>query len=178
MTWEEACECSSLEDMPFKIELDAEGNLVMSEVRVWHGAMQAQIGALLMDLLPGGKGAHEIGVLTSDNVKVLDVAWFTDEHWEAVKDDACCATAPAICVEVACGGDPARSFERKKPLYFKAGAQEVWFCDRSGEMAFYTSVGRIAKSMLCPPFPIVMDDPFTPPPQSRGGHAASAAPGR
>ena len=175
MTWEEAIESSSLEDLPFKVELNADGNLVLSGVWNWHGGLQAEVGIRLSELMSHGKAAMEIGVRTRDNVKVADVAWFTNEHWNAVKEDAYCATAPAICIEVACGGSPAGSFERKLPLYFEAGAKEVWFCDRMGNITFHTPAGQVPASPMCPDFPVLLESPFTPlPRRSRGGHGGSA----
>jgi hypothetical protein len=40
----------------------------------------------------------------------------------------------------------------ERALYFEAGAQEVWFCDRDGKMEFYIPALSVA-SRLCPLFP-------------------------
>jgi hypothetical protein len=44
----------------------------------------------------------------------------------------------------------------KKRLYFEAGAHEVWFCSRAGEISFYLSAKpTTAKkhSAICPKMP-------------------------
>jgi hypothetical protein len=42
---------------------------------------------------------------------------------------------------------------RKKELYLAKGAQEVWFCSEEGKMTFYSHLGQIKGSALCPRFP-------------------------
>ena len=153
MTWQEVIEHPSLHDLPFKIELNGDGNIIMSPTSNSHGGRQAQIVLLLTEQLPHGKAGVEIGVETRDNVKVPDVVWFTAEHWRIAESEFACSTAPAICVEVASAGNTARELNTKKALYFEAGAQEVWLCDKFGNMAFFTSAGQAATSPMCPDFP-------------------------
>ena len=125
----------------------------MSPTRLNHGGNQAQIVHLLMTLLPHGKGVTEAGVQTRDNVKVPDVAWFTREHWETAQYELASSQAPAICVEVASESNSARELTEKRALYFEAGAQEVWFCDKCGNMSFFTLAGQALTSPMCPDFP-------------------------
>ena len=153
MNWEDAIEHPSQRDLPFKIELNSDGNLVMSERSNQHGMLKARLAALFAALLPPGKVTMTVGIQTSDNVKDSDVAWLTCEHWEVEQHAARCATAPAICVELVCKGNTSPDFIRKKALYFEAGAQEVWFCDLLGNMSFYTPAGQSATSPMCPDFP-------------------------
>lgn len=153
MTWEEAVEDPALADLPYKIELDGYGNIVMSPTLNPHGNRQFKIGLLLSQQLSGGSVAVEIGVRTSDNVKVADVVWFTAEHWRIAESESACSTAPAICVEVTSKSNYQRELHRKKALYFEAGAKEVWICDRMGNMTFHTPEGQVAKSPMCPNFP-------------------------
>ena len=153
MTWQEVVEHPSLHDLPFKIELNGDGNIVMSPTYISHGGRQFQIGLLLAQKLPHGKVSVESGVQTSDNVKVPDVVWFTAEHWRIAESEFACSTAPAICVEVASEGNTERELNAKKALYFDAGAQEVWLCDKFGNRTFFTSAGQAATSPMCPDFP-------------------------
>ena len=153
MTWEEVVEHPSLQDLPFKIELNGDGNIVMSPTFNPHGSRQFAIGLELSKRLPEGKVTVEIGVRTSDNVKVTDTAWFTAAHWAIAKEEHACSTAPEICVEVASQSNSRREFTRKKTLYFEAGAKEVWFCDTKGKMTFFTPEGPVDTSRLCPGFP-------------------------
>lgn len=153
MTWQEVIEHPNLHDLPFKIELNGEGKIIMSPTRLSHGDFQAQIVHLLMSLLPHGRSITEAGVVTSDNVKVPDVAWFSAEHWATAQHELASSTAPAICVEVASESNSARERNEKKALYFAAGAREVWFCDLAGNMSFHTPEGQVATSPMCPEFP-------------------------
>ena len=154
MTWQEVIEHPSLQDLPFKIELNGDGNIIMSPPpRLSHGDYQAQIVYLLMTLLPQGRALTEAGVVTKDNVKVPDVVWFTAEHWAAARGELASGTAPAICVEVASEGNSRRELSEKKALYFEAGAVEVWFCDSMGNMAFFAPEEVLTSSHLCPDFP-------------------------
>ncbi|GAB5521338.1 MAG: hypothetical protein RhofKO_35890 [Rhodothermales bacterium] len=50
-TWQEVCEDPRLRDLPFKIELNAYGQIVMPPVRVKHGAFQPEISFLLRQAL-------------------------------------------------------------------------------------------------------------------------------
>ena len=152
MTWEEAVEDPILQGLPFKVELNGYGNVIMSPTRLAHGGYQAEICKLLQKLLDG-KTITEAAVLTSDNVKVADVVWLTWEHWKTAQYELAASTAPAICVEVTSKSNYQRELDEKKALYFEAGAKEVWFCDRMGNMIFHTPEGQVDKSPMCPDFP-------------------------
>lgn len=43
MNWQEVCEHPSLKNLPFKIELNEYGNIVMSPVKVYHSAFQVKL---------------------------------------------------------------------------------------------------------------------------------------
>ena len=152
MTWEEAVEDPILQGLPYKVELNGDGNVVMSPTRYAHGGYQAKIVTLL-DKLLAGKVVTEGAVQTSDNVKVPDVAWLTWDHWKTAENELAASTAPAICVEVTSKSNYRRELNEKKALYFEAGAKEVWFCDKTGNMIFHTPEGQVATSPMCPDFP-------------------------
>ena len=156
MTWNEAVEDPVLDGLPYKIELNRYGNIIMSPTLNPHGLRQFRIGSLLSSLLPGGMVGTEMAVQTSDNVKVADVAWFTAEHARIVADEDVCSKAPAICVEITSKSNYQRELDEKKALYFEAGAEEVWICDRAGKMIFHTPEGRVATSPRCPDFPALI----------------------
>ena len=64
--------------------------------------------------------------------------------------------APEICVEILSPSNTPSEMREKRKLYFEAGAGEVWICDASGKMNFYTSASASdpsASSGLCPTFP-------------------------
>jgi len=45
---------------------------------------------------------------------------------------------------------------RKRLALFARGAQEFWMCDRKGRLEFFGPRGRMAKSRLCPAFPLIV----------------------
>ena len=47
MLWQEVCEHPALKDLPFKIELDEYGKILMSPVKVRHSALQGEIAFIL-----------------------------------------------------------------------------------------------------------------------------------
>ena len=48
MEWQEVCEHPSLQNLPFKIELNEKGQILMSPVKVYHSAFQGKIARLLI----------------------------------------------------------------------------------------------------------------------------------
>ena len=48
MKWSEVCARSDLQNLPFKIELNEQGQIIMSPVKVYHSAYQGKIVACCM----------------------------------------------------------------------------------------------------------------------------------
>ena len=99
MTWQEVCDDRSLRNLPYKVELDGWGRIVMSPHRKEHSVYQGEIGARLSRLLPGGKVMSECAIDTAAGVKVADVAWASRERWNSMTGAPSCSVAPEICVE-------------------------------------------------------------------------------
>jgi hypothetical protein len=55
MNWQEVCEHPSLQDLPFKIELNERGEIVMAPVKVVHSAYQGKISFFLGSLRKDGR---------------------------------------------------------------------------------------------------------------------------
>ena len=153
MNWQQVCEHPSLQDLPFKIELDGLGKIIMSPTRVFHGIYQAEIGHLLRSLRPEGQTVTECAVQTTLGTKVADVAWASAERAAEIGDVFDCSVAPEICVEILSPGNTHEEMMAKKRAYFAAGAQEFWLCDEEGEMSFYLPSRKVRKSRLVPEFP-------------------------
>lgn len=149
MTWDEICEDPNLRDLPFKIETNRRGQIIMSPARSRHGEYQSQITLLIWQLLPGGKPITECPIQTSAGVRVPDVAWASAERRQPV----IYTLAPEICVEVLSPYNDEQEMDEKRALYFEAGALEVWICAEDGGMTFYGPVGGLPCSALCPEFP-------------------------
>lgn len=157
MKWRELVENPQLQDLPYKIETNEWGQIVMTPTRNIHGAYQFRIANLLDDLMQQyeqqGVVVTESAVQTSKGTKVADVAWFSVERWRIVEDEYAASVAPEICVEVISPGNSTGEIKRKRQLYFAAGAVEVWVCTTKGRMAFYHQGGELPNSLLVPDFP-------------------------
>ncbi len=153
LTWEEVCADPNLEDLPYKIETNEWGQIVMSPTRLKDGGFQAEIAHLLKQQPARRKVITEAAVKTSKGTKVADVAWFSPERWEQVKDEFDASVAPEICVEILSPGNSKEEIEQKKRWYFDAGAQEVWICNEEGTMLFFNRETALEVSALVPGFP-------------------------
>jgi Uma2 family endonuclease len=129
MRWEEVCENRQLQDLPFKIELNKWGQIVMSPVKIKHSFYQGRIQRLLESLLKTGEVMPECAIDTSDGVKVADVVWCSAERFDRIQEQVSASIAPEICIEVKSSGNTLDEMEFKRRLYFEAGAREVWICN-------------------------------------------------
>lgn len=152
MNWQEVCEHPSLQNLPFKIELNQRGEIIMNAVRVIHSLYQGEIEYLLRTLLKSGKTFPECAIKTTKGTKVADVAWATTDTVRKIKDEIECSIAPEICVEVLSSSNTEDEMKEKTDLYFEKGAREVWICE-NGIMRFYNIGGEMEKSSLVPDFP-------------------------
>lgn len=157
MNWQEVCDHPSLKDLPFKIELDELGRIIMSPVKLYHSFFQGEIGFLLRTLLKEGKTLSECAIKTSKGTKVADVAWVSPATWEKIKTEADASIAPEICVEVISASNSKKEMLEKRKLYFEAGAKEVWLCNEQGEMQFFNAQQALSRSLLVPEFPEKVD---------------------
>lgn len=153
MKWEEVCEDQQLQNLPFKIELNKWGQIVMSPVKIKHSFYQGRIQRLLESLLPTGEVMPECAIDTSDGVKVADVVWCSEERFDQIQDEVSASIAPEICIEVKSIGNTLEEMEFKKKLYFEAQAMEVWICNEQGDIIFYNEQNELTQSLLVPNFP-------------------------
>ena len=153
MNWQQVLEDKSLRDLPYKIELNKWGQIVMRPAKSRPANFQGEIEHLLRTLKPGGRVFPECPVNTSDNVKVADVVWLSVERYAKVKDQDVYETAPEICVEILSESNTQSEMMQKKQLYIEKGALEFWLCDDQGRMSFHIASGALATSQLVPGFP-------------------------
>jgi Uma2 family endonuclease len=153
MRWEEVCENRQLQDLPFKIELNKWGQIVMSPVKIKHSFYQGRIQRLLESLLKTGEVMPECAINTSDGVKVADVVWCSAERFDRIQEQVSASIAPEICIEVKSSGNTLDEMEFKQRLYFEAGAIEVWICNEQGQITFSNDRNELAQSLLVPKFP-------------------------
>ena len=155
MTWQQVCDDPLLQDLPYRMELNKWGNIVMSRIPpTWHGELISQIGSRLHDTQAKGIVSIVTAVDTSENTKVVDVAWISSERRRANPSEYSYAVAPEICVEIITPEDFLEDQMHRGELYLQAGAEEFWLCDKSGDLRFFDTNGALERSRLCPEFPI------------------------
>ena len=154
MTWAEICEDKLLATLPYRIESDRWGNIVMSPPpRSRHAEYQTEIAILLREKLTGGRSIAECPIQTDEGVKAADVVWVSQARRASRPNDPVYLIAPEICVEVVSPSNNEGELEERRRLFFEKGASEFWLCGLHGEMTFFDPGGQIDRSQLCPDFP-------------------------
>lgn len=153
MQWKEVCERKELQDLPYKIETNKWGQIIMSPAKLKHSFYQRKIANLLETLMGGGKAIPAAAIQTTDGVQVADVAWISDRIYNIILEEDAASIAPEICVQVKLSNNTYKEMEEKKNLYLAAGSMEVWLCNEAGEIKFLNSEGELKKSLLAPDFP-------------------------
>ena len=154
MTWADVCAHPALQNLPFKIEQDRYGRILMSPPPApRHGRRQAKLCQLLERFL-GGEAFPECAIHTSEGTKVPDVVWMSDAFAEAVDLDAVALDrAPEICIEIMSPSNPWAQLAEKVTLYLAKGAQEVWICEPDGTLRWFGHEGERDASALVPDAP-------------------------
>ena len=150
MKWDQVCADKLLQDLPYKIELNEWGNIVMSPASNRHGNLQTKIAFHLMSQMPGGTVLTECSVDTAKGVKVADVAWVSDVFLQRNRGATPYLEAPEVCVEIQSPSKSDTEMAEKRDLYFAKGAQEYWLCDEDGNLSFFSQQGKVKKSLLFP----------------------------
>ena len=157
MNWQEVIERPELQDLPFKIELTETGQILMTPVTVLHAAFQGEIEHLLRKLKQGGLALPQCAVATRKGTKVADVAWVSYERFARIRHETEAPIAPEICVEILSASNTAEEMREKALLFFEKEAEEFWLCTEAGEMSFYNRTGQLARSLLVPDFPVIVE---------------------
>ena len=158
MNWQDVLNDKSLQDLPYKIELNARGVIEMSPATNWHAHWQYEIAGLLRELMQGkGRGFTEGSVDTPDGVKVPDVAWASRAFIERYGLGTPFPRAPEICVEIISPSNTNEEIKAKANLYFEQGATEVWLCNLEGAMGFLNANETLERSGLVPEFPTQLE---------------------
>jgi Uma2 family endonuclease len=144
--WNELLNDSFFRDIPYKVELNKYGQILMSPASNRHGILQFNIGSEIKARKKGGVVIVECSILTSEGVRVADVAWASDEFFAEFADKTPYPKAPEICVEVVSPGNSKAEIEEKIRLYLEKGALEVWIVSANGKVNFFTHTGEIKKS--------------------------------
>ena len=157
MNWQEVIEKPELQDLPFKIELTETGQILMTPVTVLHAAFKGEIEHLLRKLKLGGLALPQCAVSTRKGTKVADIACVSYERFARIRHETEAPIAPEICVEILSASNAAEEMREKALLFFEKEAEEFWLCTEAGEMSFYNRTGQLARSLLVPDFPAIVE---------------------
>jgi Uma2 family endonuclease len=146
MDWASVINNPYLKDLPFKIELNKWGKILMSPASNHHGILQSEAVFYLRGKLPKGRVIVECSIKPEDGVKVADVAWASDEFMERNGETTPFEEAPEICVEIMSPSNSQEEMNEKINLYLAKGAVEVWICQDDGTVAHFVDGGQIAQS--------------------------------
>jgi Uma2 family endonuclease len=148
--WQELIENPFFRDVPYKIELNKFGQILMSPASNRHGILQFKVGNKILEKRKSGIIVTECSVLTGEGVRVADVAWLSDEFYAEFGEKTPYPKAPEICVEVKSPANSKGEMEEKIRLYLEKGALEVWIVDEHARINFHTHTGKMRTSKLVP----------------------------
>lgn len=146
MQWAEVIDNPYFKDLPFKIELNRFGQVLMSPASNQHGNLEYRVGRALERGCPEGEIIIECSIQTTDGVKVADVAWASAAFIQQYGYSTPYAQAPEICVEVISPSNTDEEMQLKIALYLAQGAQEVWLVDTKSNICFFNASGQQKKS--------------------------------
>jgi Uma2 family endonuclease len=143
--WRQVLADPALKDLPYKIETNRSGQIIMSPAKNIQGAYQAHIAAVLKQAL-GGRVHTKCSIATPEGVKVADVAWASQAFVDRYGFEDPYAVAPEICVEIKSPSNARAELLVKVRLYLDAGAKEVWIVAEDGSISMHNAAGPISKS--------------------------------
>jgi Uma2 family endonuclease len=146
MTWAEVLTDPCLQDLPYKIELNEWGEIIMSPASNWHGSYQSRIIRQLDKQLQGGDIYVECSIETARGIKVPDVVWCSDAFLARYGYETPYPAAPELCVEVVSKTNSRKQMREKMELYFAQGAFECWLVWQGGTVEMYDATGHIERS--------------------------------
>jgi len=148
MQWSEVLNDPSLRDLPYKIETNAEGQIVMSPLSNRRGLLKARIAMLIHGRLAHGEVLTGSPIDTTDGVKVADVAWCSDFFLQTHGLVSSFPRAPELCVEIRLPSNSTPEMHRKRDLYIDRGAREVWVVSEDGSVLIFDAAGERPASAL------------------------------
>jgi Uma2 family endonuclease len=135
-----------LASIPFKLELNEKGSIVVTPAGTRHSFLQAFVTGELTRLLPNGTTFTECPVETSIGVRVPDVAWASAEFMRRHGLADPLPSAPEICIEVLSPSNSPAEISEKVAAYLAAGAREVWLVPEDGTVEILSARGRASSS--------------------------------
>lgn len=149
-TWDDVVNDPVLSRLPFQIELDKYGRLLMSPAANWyHAKIQSRLVVWLTEKL-GGQAISEVAVsLAGGGTYEPDVVWASAAYWSALsRDRAELPNCPPLAIEVLSKSNTPAEMRDKIDAYLASGAQEVWLVAQNGHAEFFTAQGEQPRSSL------------------------------
>jgi Uma2 family endonuclease len=148
-TWQEVCDDPVLSRLPFEIELDKFGRIVMSPAANWfHGTLQADLASWLKAKL-NGVVATEVAIEHAEGISEPDVVWGPKEFWaKQDRNRADLPVAPPLVCEVLSPSNTEAEMKAKTQNYLGGGAQEVWLIGQDETVRFFDKSGEIIRSSV------------------------------
>jgi Uma2 family endonuclease len=136
--WHEIVRDPALRDLPYKVETNEHGQLVLSPHKNRHSKRQKALQKCLDAHAPPGESYQEYALVTAKGIKAPDVVWMSpdrEREMDATGDPS--TLAPEICVEVVSESNTTAEMSEKRALYREIGAEEVWIVDEEGRIRFF-----------------------------------------
>ncbi|HYG56147.1 MAG TPA: Uma2 family endonuclease [Burkholderiales bacterium] len=144
--WQQLCQDPFLEDLPYKIELNAWGKIEMTPpAGNRHSHLQ---GVLVTELKRQLSGVvlPECALLTRIGIRAPDVCWASAEFFARFGEITPYTHAPEICIEVRSRSNVQAEMDEKTAAYLAAGASEVWIVSEDGTIRYFTASGEQPRS--------------------------------
>jgi len=146
--WREIVEDPSLRDLPYKVETNAQGQLVLSPHKNSHSRLQSALFRRLQQHAPDGLISVEYALATPAGVKAPDVVWMSPgREREMVETGDPATRAPELCIEVMSASNTDAEMQEKRALYRDIGAEEVWVASEEGTIRFFGEEERDASAI-------------------------------
>ncbi|PSQ96224.1 MAG: Uma2 family endonuclease [Bacteroidetes bacterium SW_9_63_38] len=157
--WHEIVREPALRDLPYKVETNDRGQLVLSPHKNRHSKRQKALQTLLDTHAPrGGESYQEYALVTPKGVKAPDVVWISAEREREMDRTGDPSTlAPEICVEIMSASNTEAEMQEKRALYREIGAEEVWVVDEEGDIRVFADEER-GQSGIAPDCPDRLDE--------------------
>ncbi len=151
--WTQIVNDPLLRDLPYKVETNARGQILLSPHTARHSERQEQIQNLLRQHAPDGRQPPEYPITTSAGVKQADVIWASRARLQEMQKTGDPPTlAPEICVEVLSDSNTVDELAEKRALYREAGTEEVWIVEQDGQIRFFADE-ELDQSTIAPDTP-------------------------
>ncbi|PSQ87325.1 MAG: Uma2 family endonuclease [Bacteroidetes bacterium QS_3_64_15] len=151
--WQEIASDPLLGELPYKVETNQRGQIVLSPHRFSHSELQRTIQKRLDAARSGGEVFPECPITTEEGVRQADVTWASEGRVSEMKQTGDPpALAPEVCIEVMSDSNDWEEMHEKRRLYRKAGAEEVWVVTEEKEVRFFADEEMDA-SEIAPDFP-------------------------